>query len=504
MNTTLGGRSFGGGGVSLPHAEAPQTNTSKATATVHPFASEDLLRRLARTVCAQRRGSAPRLPMARASLQCRTGSGEVTSGNVPTRNRRRFFAVLLCAIVLLTIEFAAHAVYFARYGAVYTRSGLVRHLATSPEHDGRRQGHEEREMVEIAQRRILHPYFGYAMDRPETMGAGGDQHPIQKRGEGRFVVAVTGGSVANQVRSVLADALRDEFASRGLAREPVVVGLAIDGFKQPQQLATIAYFLSLGAEYDAVVNIDGFNDVVLPIVDNHERGVFPWYPRSWDSFVNRRPSQMQLLGAGEIAYLRNQQRELVERTRESAFGLSATLGLIRASQLERSVGRVAEIQQTLLAERAELPFEASGPRESVDDVAQVYDRAAELWARSSILMHGLLASRDTVYVHVLQPNQYVEGTRTLTDEERRRAFDSDHPYAEVAARGYPYLFEAAGEIREAGVDYFDATHVFAEIAQPIYSDTCCHVNRRGKRIFADAVARRILDQQGAATGDTPE
>ncbi len=443
--------------------------------------------------------------MARASLQCRTEHGEVTSGDVPTPNRRRLFILLLCAIVVLAIEFAAHVVYFARHGAVYSRSGIVRHLEALPGRDLglEAEGAQGREMAEIAQRRILHPYFGYAMDRPETMGVGSDQHPIQKRGEGRFVVAVTGGSVANQVRSVLADALRDEFASRGIAREPVVVGLAIDGFKQPQQWATIAYFLSLGAEYDAVVNIDGFNDVVLPIVDNHERGVFPWYPRSWDSFVNRRPSQTQVLGAGEIAYLRERQRKLVDRTRRSTLGLSATVGLVRAAELERSVGRVAEIQQALLAERTELPFEASGPRESVDDIAQLYDRAATLWARSSILMHDLLASRGTTYVHVLQPNQYVEGTRTLTDEERRKAFDPNHPYAGVAARGYPYLFEAADDVRKAGVDYFDATRVFADIDQPIYSDTCCHVNRRGKRIFADEVARHILDHGSSRIDDAP-
>lgn len=411
---------------------------------------------------------------------------------MPTGNRRRFFSFVLVAIVLVVIEASAHAIYFARYGAGYSRSGLARHLAAGPAAaEALLAGGE---MAEIAQRRILHPFFGYAMDRPETWGAGGDVPPIQQRGPGRFVVAVAGGSVANQVRSVLGDALRAGFAERGLALEPIVVGLAIDGFKQPQQLSSVGFFLALGADYDAVVNVDGFNDIVLPIVDNHERGVFPYYPRSWNSFVNRRPSQAMLLGAGEIAYLRREQQERLEGARQSLAAASAVVGLYQAARLDQTSRRIAALQSERLRERDALPFEASGPREPVDDIAQVYHGAARVWAESSILLHELLQARGTAYLHVLQPNQYVEGKRTLTPRERARAYDPDHPYARVARRGYPYLFEAADRLRAAGVPYLDATGIFQGIAEPIYSDTCCHVNRRGKRLFAEQVAASLLGQ----------
>jgi len=36
-----------------------------------------------------------------------------------------------------------------------------------------------------------------------------------------------------------------------------------EGYKQPQQLLVLSYFLSIGQPFDMVMNIDGFNEVAL-------------------------------------------------------------------------------------------------------------------------------------------------------------------------------------------------------------------------------------------------
>lgn len=79
--------------------------------------------------------------------------------------------------------------------------------------------------------------FGFIDDKPS----------LQRRSAGRRIVAVTGGSVAfffgsegqEELRRHLA--LLPDFADR----EIVLVRLALGGFKQPQQLAAIAYLLAL-------------------------------------------------------------------------------------------------------------------------------------------------------------------------------------------------------------------------------------------------------------------
>ncbi len=405
------------------------------------------------------------------------------------------FALVVALIVLVSIETLAQLSYFASYGNFYSPSDLPR-----PNVRGGTVGDPKidfltptSELAEIAQRRILHPYLGYAVDNAETMGASGKTHPLQERAEGTLVVAVTGGSVAGQVRTALRKALRSEFEERGLELKPIVVSLSVDGFKQPQQLASIVYFLSLGAEFDAVINIDGFNDIVLPIVDNYENEVYPFYPRSWDSFVNRRPSQSMILGAGEIAFLRHEQIETFRDAQSSVLARSAVVGLYLNRELRRTATRVGIIQRELLAARTEVSFEAQGPYKKYDDIAQVYEEAAEVWARSSILMKRVLDGTGSAYFHVLQPNQYVVGSKLLTDTEKKIAYHMDHPYAPVATRGYPYLFDASAQIVEAGVRYFDATQVFRNVGEDVYQDSCCHVNRFGKEFLAGSIATWVTD-----------
>jgi hypothetical protein len=54
------------------------------------------------------------------------------------------------------------------------------------------------------------------------------------------------------------------------------------GWKQPQQPLALSYFLSLGAKYDVVMNLDGFNELALPFLNNLRAGVYPFFPRLWN------------------------------------------------------------------------------------------------------------------------------------------------------------------------------------------------------------------------------
>jgi hypothetical protein len=64
-----------------------------------------------------------------------------------------------------------------------------------------------------------------------------------------------------------------------------VVRLALGGYKQPQQLMLLSHLLALGERFDAVVELDGFNEIVLPIVENVPKDVAADFPRSWYFFT---------------------------------------------------------------------------------------------------------------------------------------------------------------------------------------------------------------------------
>ena len=398
---------------------------------------------------------------------------------------------LSLALSLLASEVVARVVSWQRFGHVDARAGLAEAVRGNAD-----AVLPETKALGVARRRVLHPFFGYGVDHAPSFGVGSKVAPVQQRRPGTLIVGITGGSVAGQVRTVLAQALRNELELRELDLEPVVVGLLVDGFKQPQQLAAVQWFLSLGAEYDVVINLDGFNDIVLPWTDNYLVGVHPFYPRSWNWMVRRRPSQAALEAVGEIAFLRRKQEELARWAGDSWLGRSALVGLVVQTRLASHGARLAALQESLAQASSGPTFEANGPFEPYPSYDALQREAADVWARSSVLLHHALRASGTAYLHVLQPNQYVPGSKPLSAQERRTAFDADHAYREPVEQGYPHLLRASNGIREAGVAFVDATQLFEEEQESVYRDDCCHFNAAGKERLARLAAQHALNVLG--------
>jgi hypothetical protein len=124
--------------------------------------------------------------------------------------------------------------------------------------------------------------------------------------------------------------------------------------------------------------------------------------------------------------------------------------------------------------------------------------------QASIQMRDLATANGARYFHFLQPNQYVEGSKVFSEEEKRVA-DVDaysgrefpyHPsvrnYKRAARLGYPLLIESGAELRKQGVRFVDLTTIFAEVRETIYRDACCHYNLAGYEMIAERMAREII------------
>ena len=114
------------------------------------------------------------------------------------------------------------------------------------------------------------------------------------------------------------------------------------------------------------------------------------------------------------------------------------------------------------------------------------------WRNASVLMQQLLAARNIVYVHVLQPNQYYS-TRAFTPAEKAIAFNDGSPFKEGAENGYPFLEKTL----EPGA--LNAVHLFDAAREPVYVDNCCHYTTSGNRLLADLIARAIVASRPVAT-----
>jgi hypothetical protein len=358
-------------------------------------------------------------------------------------------------------------------------------------------------------RRVLHPYLGYVYDpafnasatrrqagfpgisrqgfyivpEPETAGSG----PV-------FTAAVFGGSMAMVMALEGREALvRELAASRVLRGRKIALRCyALGGYKQPQQLLALGYLLSLGEKPDVVINLDGLNELGLPYAENRPRGVFPFYPRSWDALVQEASNPAALEEAGLVAYLRGRRVRLARRFSSPWLRWSSTGNLLWRSFDRRLELRIGQANLALARLPAGPPsFAATGPRRDYASEDAFFADLARSWQTSSLLMSRLAAANGIRYYHFLQPNQFDPGAKPIGPAEAARAVDPASPFREPVRRGYPLLSRAGRELRRAGVKFFDLRAIFSRVETPLYIDKCCHVDRLGSALLGEAIGRAV-------------
>ena len=359
-------------------------------------------------------------------------------------------------------------------------------------------------------REALHPYLGYVFD-PERAG----RQPVNEQGflgpfppvgdadgNGGVKVLVTGGSVAMGLVHDAAQVLAEEIGrARSLSGSAVsIYNLALPGMKQPQQLMMLAYLYSLGVRPDIVINLDGFNDIVLPVAENGPQALHPFYPRSWNLRLGSGLSDPDLLRkAGRLAY-REQFRGWLARAFSMPVVAQSVTGnliwVLADEPLARSIqrARFALAQDTLDPVKTrgdQRRFATHGPRRGYGGGDDQYRVVAAYWARASMIMGQLVAGMGGRYFHFLQPNQYVTGSKDMTPEESQLAIDHGHPYAGAATAGYPFLIDAGQQLAARGTWFEDLTGLFASDRRPLYSDACCHLNRQGYQTVASRIGTLV-------------
>ena len=390
-------------------------------------------------------------------------------------------------IVLICVEGMARLAYFVMYRRSYDVTNLYNFVKYS-------NYKLNDKFVLWWDQEIIHPYLGFVYNfndeqkNKETYGFTTNVAPVIKREPGKLNVVLLWGSVAQSMGEVMEEAFR-----RVCLVPPKVVTLGVAGYKQPQQLLALTYFLSLGAEYDLVINLDGYNEIVLPFTDNYSVGVNPFFPRNWNLRISRQPSKKILAVIGEVRYLRDLKEENLEALTSSFFRGSAVFGLMKMQQFKRLKWDIDRTTEKLIKVQQEevKRFEETGPFFAYKDIQKLYDDAGAVWERSSVLLDQLARENSMEYYHFLQPNQYVKGSKVLTAEERRLAYSEKAKISQSALIGYPILIKQGRKLLERNIKFFDATMVFAKEKETVYIDVCCHYNERGKEVLAAYIMDKI-------------
>jgi hypothetical protein len=361
-----------------------------------------------------------------------------------------------------------------------------------------KQGVEHNEYQEVA-----HPYLGFVRDPGSGVSVSGtnvissygfvdSNDPVVKRSPETLNIAIFGGSFAQQMAMMARDALREGL--RPLGKRVVIRNFAMASYKQPQQLMALAYVTALGAQFDVVINLDGFNEVVLPVTDNLPYDIFPVYPRGWAQRVATIASMDELKSLGLLASIDERRTAMAKLMRDYHLYNSVAL-TICWDALDHSLYR-KRLNLSLKIERAmanaDKRFIGSGPEFEVPPDQRLYDYLAGVWKRCSMQMAKISESNDSMYIHFLQPNQYLAGTKPMGRDEMAEALDPDHPYRPSVIKGYPALKREGAQLTMKGVRFHDLTNLFFREPAKVYVDTCCHLNAQGYAIVAKVISDRIV------------
>lgn len=361
----------------------------------------------------------------------------------------------------------------------------------------------------------FHPYFGFIQKPTADFRPGFKvnnygfispyDYPFKKTKANQFVIGVFGGSVASgyaifEVQNkILAKYLKQ---LPGLQdKEFIILSFATGGYKQPQQLLILNYFLGLGQELDMVVNIDGFNEVALANLNNQNK------------IDIAMPSVQHILPLTNLANnsLSVNAMKATIAIQENKAKINQALASLQNCKLAACDALTSVYLQNLVnnyrkdvirfeKERGKTAEDDGGSAVFIntnqavlkDDVA--FDRMAWNWAKSSIFMNKVLSASNVPYFHVLQPNQYYQTKRVFSEAEKQIAFNKDTPYAKSVELGYPALFEKFRNLEKNNVDILNAVNIFDKTKDIVYVDSCCHYNQTGEVIFSNYIGKSILEK----------
>lgn len=306
-----------------------------------------------------------------------------------------------------------------------------------------------------------HPYFGLTRGDWERYPNKLSNEPLfyhitKASPQQEIKVLVLGGSVAQHSSQffggkdemgLFARKLNEYFGTNRF----VVYNGAITGGKQPQQYFKYLYLDLLGFKPDIVVNLDGFNEIALPVAENKLWNNPAIFPRSYSN------QMVASVSVRDCAEFTNKVLDM-----NSSFPAVELMAMIYAGKCHKKLSLSEATQKTFAKDM--------GVSNDIDYIAQ----SVNIWRESSNKLALALNQNNIDYIHVLQPNQYFEGSKILSETEKQ-LYTNLPTYGNIIRSNYAKL-SSEGLITQ---NFRDQRYLFKNFSETVYSDNCCHFNQVG-------------------------
>ncbi len=237
-----------------------------------------------------------------------------------------------------------------------------------------------------------------------------------------------------------------------------VYNAAIDGGKQPQQLFKLYYLDLMDQKFDIIINLDGFNELALPLSENYAINDHLIYPRNYSRLVstfnssfecvydiNKRVNRLSYFPIVEIYDLYN-----IRKCHFSLEGANKNVGTRFSS--------ITNYKKKNFKEAVKL--------------------SENIWKISSNKIFEFSKNKNVPYIHILQPNLYLENSKKLTKKEK--ALMVYPKYGDIISNYYGNLDMKNLDTKNK----LDLRYSFKDNANDLYRDYCCHLNNYGMHLIS--------------------
>lgn len=320
---------------------------------------------------------------------------------------------------------------------------------------------------------LTNPVFGYT-NTCLSGSLGMPKETVKRKPLQTYRLAIVGGSVAHGLIPYFDSYLRN---NRKLLPdrydETEVFGLALGGAKQPMQLQGVNALLSMGYEFDAIVNIAGWNEIALGAVENFNGGMPVLYPRGHvDRIILE---QRSLLNDG-----------ISERCKafDKPLGWHPAYILYSYSCIKRMRSQISSKQdyQNVLT-RLNLSASSEPKHDRLD-------AALRAWAKSSINLSAISRVNGIQYLEVIQPSlNHSQSKLHLTDEEA--AYQCRNKKNEIAdSVNAIFSTDLRSHFPRDLISVLDLRFIFASSNDKEFID-CVHLSESGNQKVVDRVVREL-------------
>ncbi len=416
-----------------------------------------------------------------------------------------------CYSIIELFSYAAYRIKFGDYSLYEIQTS--KHDAIKNLDSGGVYVQGAKSSKEVKRRNVLHPYLGYVVDgkiKKDNCVSKSKQDcysrikvatdfPLFKKSNDKLNVAILGGSVAGGTSRAGKQTFIDEFSNSGLfdGRDVVIYNLAGGGYKQPQQLMNLAFYYSLGAEFDIVINLDGFNELAASYLGFRDHGLHPAFPVHWNARVASAIDPQYMESYSDKRQLRKDHAASAQFFLIAGIRHSPLMNLVWRLMQQRHSSKLFTVEQAITnagkTKSRDFDYEALGPDFAFSDWDTFFDDISQIWVNSSLAIHALAEGRGAKYYHYLQPNQYIKGSKPLSEIEKNEFVLDGGSYGNIYRNSRDILVEKAKQLPLEGVNYYDLTYIFKDNPNTLYVDNCCHLNSEGYRLVATEIVRLITE-----------